>query len=147
MRTFIFTFLLIIPVLSFANETQCTFIEGNTYWKESIDKCRSNCVFNYKHQISVFFDEKQNLGSSRGSNDSSDFELTQKKFDDYKIKGDYYILYKGQKMNEGIFEVCAMKKSDSYTKKKQQLDSEEKLKKDLKSIPNFFKDLLIGGFI
>ncbi|WP_114491473.1 hypothetical protein [Candidatus Ulvibacter alkanivorans] len=146
MKFFIFALIIFIPAISQANETQCTYIEGNTYWEESVSKCRMNCVFNYRHEIKVYMGGENNLGSVTGSS-STDFALSDTKFDDKMIKDDYYTLFKGKKIEDNIYEVCAMKKSDAYKKQKERLEAEEKMKYDLKSIPNFFKDLFLGGLM
>ena len=89
---------------------------------------------------------ENNLGSSTGSN-GTEFALSDKKFDDTIIKGDYYTLFKGQQIDNNVYEVCAMKKSDAYRKQQERLKAEEKMKDDIKSIPNFFKDLFLGGLM
>jgi hypothetical protein len=90
---------------------------------------------------------ENNLGSMTGSSSDTDFALSNKKFDDKMIKDDYYTLFKGKQIEENIYEVCAMKKSDAYKKQKERLEAEQKMKDDIKSIPNFFKELFIGGLM
>jgi hypothetical protein len=142
------TFIILVSLSSslFANEKQCTFISDNTYWKETVSKCLGSCVFKFDHTIKIYLNGENNIGATKGSS-KTDFAIESKKFKDYQVKDDYYDLYKGEKIDNGIYEVCAIKKSNSYKNNKNRLESEEEFKNNLKSIPNFFKELLIGSLL
>ena len=144
MKKLIFSIFLFILSPVVVADVECKFIEKETYWFENAQKCLSNCVFPYKHNVNIFLNGENNIGATKSSS-STDSIFGDRIFEDYKINGDYYDLSKGEKIYNGFYELCMEKKSKRHKRKIEQLESEEELKKTIRSIPMFFKNLLIGS--
>jgi len=143
MKFLTFTALILVSSSAISDERGCAYLKDNTYWEETVLKCNKNCVFDYNHNINIYFGGKKDLGSSKVSSNKS-FSHKEKTFTDYKIGEGYYDLSRGKKISDGVYEVCGVKKSKEYLQRKKRIKREDKLKEDIKSIPIRLRDFFIG---